>query len=95
MRRAAKRDASEKLIVETLRKAGASVYLMNQPCDILCGFNGENFLMEIKTPKTQYGKTLNGNQKAFNSTWRGLPIIIISTPEEAISWLNNQRRAAA
>jgi len=95
MRRAAKRDASEKLIVEALRKGGASVYLMDKPCDILCGFAGKTALIEAKTPKTSYGKKLNANQADFNATWRGSPIIIIRTSDEALEWLNSQRKAAA
>ena len=94
MRRAAKRDASEKDIVAALRNAGASVYLMDRPCDSIVGFSGVNHLVEFKTPDTRYGEWLNENQQEFNGSWRGSPIIILRTPDDAIAFVNALRRAA-
>jgi len=91
MRRAAKRDESEKDIVDALRKAGASVVRMDKPVDLLIGFAGATYLAECKTPKTHYGKTLNANQQDFQDSWRGGKVHIFKTPEEALKVLSDWR----
>lgn len=51
MRRAAKVDANQSEIVAALRKRGAAVLIVSQlknAFDILVGFNGRLFIMEIK-----------------------------------------------
>ncbi len=49
--RAKKVDANQPKIVEELRKAGAWVWIIHQPFDLLVAFNGELHLMEVKTDK--------------------------------------------
>ena len=72
MRRAARRDENEKSIVEALRAVGATVYYLDEPCDLLIGYNGQTVLMELKNPKTGYGKKgFNENQKHFAENWKG------------------------
>ena len=92
MRRAAKRDASEKKIVETLRKAGCSVVIMDKPVDLLIGIEGLNFLAECKTPGTQYGKKLNKNQQDFQDTWKGGAIFILKSVDDALQLVSIIRR---
>lgn len=56
MRRAAKRDLSEPLIVEALEKAGWKVY-RELPTDLLCWKAGKGFrVLECKTPRGKAGK---------------------------------------
>lgn len=43
-----KRDANEADIVSALRKAGAEVWLMDTPCDLLVAFRGCWYLIEVK-----------------------------------------------
>lgn len=88
MRRAAKRDLAEPLVVETFRKAGCTVERMDRPCDLLVGLHGITHLVEVKTGSKGYGKGLNGNQEAFARTWRGGPVLVVRTPEDALSLIN-------
>lgn len=86
MRRAAKRDVSEPEIVSTLRQCGFSVYRLDRPADLLVGFRGRCWLVEAKTGKTGYGKSLNENQQAFSEEWRGPPIVILRSAQDAMDW---------
>lgn len=88
MRRAAKRDASERPIVSTLRKIGCSVYIMDQPVDLLIGVAGKTFLAECKTPGTQYGKKLNKNQQDFQDNWRGDAVVTLRTIDDALTFVS-------
>jgi Holliday junction resolvase len=79
-------DHNQKEIVEALRKAGASVLVTSNVGkgfpDIIVGLAGKNWLIEIKNPKSSYGKTgLNKIQKDFHSTWTGRVHVIYSIDE--------------
>lgn len=83
MRRAAKVDANHSAIVAALRSIGASVQdlaSVGQGCpDILVGFRGRNYLMEIKVNK---GKpTLK--QDVWHMMWQG-QVVIVRTVDEAL-----------
>lgn len=83
----AKRDASEKEIVKTFEKMGFSVYRLDQPLDLLLGYQRQNFLVEVKTDT---GK-LTRAQKLFIKDWTGQHIII-STLDQAVTFANSVRR---
>lgn len=80
----AKRDSNQKDIVSALETIGCSVLLLHRVgdnCpDILVGYRGCNFLMEIKTEKG----ALTEGQKEFRELWRGSTFVVRS-PEEAIA----------
>lgn len=78
-----KRDASEAAIVEVLRKAGCSVIRMDKPVDLLVGFRGGTFLVEVKTGK---GK-LNEGQSEFIRQWRGAPVFVVRDTDGALETL--------
>jgi hypothetical protein len=68
-RTAAKRDGNEGAIVAALREAGATVEMLsvtNAP-DLLVGFRGINYLIEVKMPK----KKLKRGQHDWFWAWRG------------------------
>lgn len=88
MRRAAKRDIAEPLVVEAFRAAGCSVERMDRPCDLLVGLHGVSHLVEVKTGSKGYGKGLNANQAQWAEAWRGGRIYIVRTPDEALSLVN-------
>ena len=71
VRRAAKVDTNQPEIVAALKAVGASVqhlHMVGDGCfDILVGFRGVNYLLEIKTST---GK-LNDLQKEFRGKWKG------------------------
>jgi hypothetical protein len=86
MRRAAKRDIAEPEIVRVLTQCGFSVYRLNQPVDLLVGFRGRNFLVEVKTGNKGYGASLNDNQREFNDAWRGAKVVTLHSAQDAMDW---------
>ena len=76
-------DANQAEIVDDLRKVGASVGLLHEVghgCpDILVGFRGANYLIEIKT---EQGK-LNHAQIHWQFAWQG-QVGVAHTSEEAL-----------
>ena len=68
MRHAARVDANQAAIVAALRKAGASVWIIGLPVDLLVGHRGKTMLMEVKRD----GKAgFTPLQKSFMATWGG------------------------
>jgi len=81
------RDGNETIIVNALQGIGASVYRLDKPCDLLVGFRGRNYLLEIKLPVGPRGGTshsrLNDLQEEFAATWRG-QFEVVRSVEDAI-----------
>lgn len=82
----AQRDASEPAIVAVLERVGFSVYRLDKPVDLLCGFRGRNYLIEVKTGTKGYGKGLNANQQSFADDWRGSPVFTLHSVDDAVSF---------
>ena len=84
MRRAARRDSTERDIVATLRKLGWSVEFLNLPDgpDLLLGRYGRTNLVEVKT---RTGKLKVGQQR-WHDEWRGSKVIVLRSVEEAIDF---------
>ena len=72
------RDANEPEIVDALRAVGASVLLIDD-IDLVVGFRGVNYLLEVKTAT---GK-LNKKQEKFFRGWLG-QVNIVRTVEQAL-----------
>ena len=49
MRRAARVDATQEAIVSALRAAGAYVWVIGLPVDLLVGYKGHTFCVEVKS----------------------------------------------
>jgi hypothetical protein len=91
MRRRARIDANQPLIVKALREAGASVLSlspMGSGCpDLLVGFGGRNFLMEIKDPtKKPSQRELTDDEKEFMRAWLG-QVTVVETADEALEFI--------
>ena len=90
MRRAARVDANQSEIVAALREAGASVWIIGLPLDILCGYQGKTALIEVKTlncklnPKPSRHTQL---QKEFMLTWRGGTVATVTDVRGALGVL--------
>lgn len=87
--RAARTDRNQTTIVQGLRGAGASVTILsmvgNGVPDILVGFRGINYLMEIKDWKKPPSKRkLTPLEQEFFDTWRG-QVDKIETLDDALS----------
>ena len=81
MRYAARVDKNQEQIVSTLRKAGAYVWIIGLPVDLLVGYKGHTFLVEVKIgPK----KHLTALQDDFFKSWSGSTLARIDGPEAAL-----------
>jgi len=81
MRRAARIDANQTQIVSALRAAGAYVWIIGLPVDLLVGYKNHTFLVEIKTDSK---KRLTKLQADFFENWSGSTLARIDSPEAAI-----------
>lgn len=79
-----KADANTKGIVDDLRKAGVSVRFIGKPLDLIVGYAGQTFLIEIKNPngKDKRGKSWE-QQLKFMEEWRG-QVCVCHTTEEVL-----------
>lgn len=60
---------------------------------MVIGLVGVTVLVEIKNPETSYGKSgLRDSQKIFASRWRGSPIAVVRTEQEAVELVTATRR---
>ena len=83
---AAKRDANEPEIRDMLEAFGLSVHQMDRPADLLVGYGGRTYLVEVKMPKG----TFTPPQKKFRETWRG-DYIVLRTISEAEAFARSVR----
>ena len=86
-------DTNHKEIVKALRDAGATVVslaAMKHGCpDLLCGYNGETILMEIKRDaKAKF----TPDQLDFLGKWKGGAISRVDSVEAAIRALGITRK---
>jgi hypothetical protein len=85
MRYARRVDANQAEIVAALRKAGAKVKVVHQPYDLQIWAGDRTMYIEVKNPKTHYGrKGLNGKQTEES---KGLPVYMVDGVEAALSAL--------
>jgi hypothetical protein len=81
MRRAARVDATQEAIVSALRAAGAYVWVIGLPVDLLVGYNNHSFLVEVKSGPS---KRLTKLQADFFENWMGGTLCRIDCPEAAL-----------
>jgi hypothetical protein len=81
IRRAARVDANQAQIVSALRAAGAYVWIIGLPVDLLVGYKGHTFLVEVKDGSR---KRLTALQQDFFDNWSGSTLARIDGPEAAL-----------
>lgn len=81
MRRAARVDATQEAIVSALRAAGAYVWIIGLPVDLLVGYKGHTFCVEVKSGPS---KRLTKLQADFFENWSGSTLARIDCPEAAL-----------
>jgi len=81
MRRAARVDSNQTQIISALRAAGAYVWIIGLPVDLLVGYKNHTFLVEIKTNSK---KRLTKLQADFFENWSGSTLARIDSPEAAL-----------
>lgn len=74
-------DPNQKEIVAALRSAGASVDIIGDPVDLVVGYRGKNFLMEVKRDAKA---RMQPSQVAFMSEWRG-QVVRVNSINEALA----------
>lgn len=89
IRRAAKTDRNQGLIVEALRDACCAVQTLHAVgggCpDLLVSRAGKNYLLEVKADEAQRrrkSKTAE-KQQAWRAVWRG-PVAVVTSVDEAL-----------
>ena len=81
MRHAKRVDANQDQIIIALRAAGASVWIISLPVDLLVGYKGHTFLVEIKrTAKSRFTPL----QADFFESWGGGTLARIDSPDAAL-----------
>ena len=81
MRYAARVDANQAEIVKALRDAGAYVWIIGLPVDLLVGYKNHTFLVEVKSTSK---KRLTALQADFFENWCGGTLARIDSPEAAL-----------
>lgn len=81
MRYAARVDANQAEIVKVLRDAGAYVWIIGLPVDLLVGYKNTTFLVEVKDGSK---KRLTALQDDFFQNWTGSTLARIDSPEAAL-----------
>ena len=81
MRYAARVDENQAAIVQALRNAGAYVWIIGLPVDLLVGYKDRTLLMEVKTTSK---KRLTGLQATFFEKWTGGTLCRVDSPESAL-----------
>ena len=81
MRYAARVDKNQEQIVLALRAVGAYVWIIGLPVDLLVGYKGHTFLVEVKDGPR---KRLTALQEDFFANWSGSTLARIDGPEAAL-----------
>jgi hypothetical protein len=89
MKYGVKKDANHNEIVAALQQAGAYVLDMSHVGrgfpDLIVGFRSQTILVEIKNPKTSYGKKgLNKNQLKWKESWTGGAYCVVDSIDAAL-----------
>jgi hypothetical protein len=81
MRYAARVDANQKQIISALEAAGAYVWVIGLPVDLLVGHKGHTWLVEIKRDSKA---RLTPLQRDFFESWTGGTLARVDSPEAAL-----------
>lgn len=87
VRRAARTDANQAAIVAAMQAAGASVWVIGLPVDLLVGAGGNTALVEVKTlvgKRSPKAAPYTKLQTDFMASWRGGAIATITDVESAV-----------
>lgn len=92
MHKHGKVDLNQTAIVNCLRDVGASVEITSDlgggfP-DLVVGYAGKTFLMEVKT---ETGK-LTKHQIKFNSEWKGSSVYVVRSEFEAVKIITGDHK---
>ena len=84
MRKRNKPDSNQPKIVQALRDIGAVVFLIGRPFDLLVGFRGQWFLLEVKNPEGRDKLGLSQEADILALGLVGVEVHVVRSGEEAI-----------
>ena len=84
MRSRNKPDSNQPKIVEELRKIGAVVFLIGRPFDLLVGFRGQLFLLEVKNPEGRDKLGTSQEADILTLSLVGVSVSVVRSVEESI-----------
>jgi hypothetical protein len=84
MRYAARVDANQRQIITALEAAGANVWVIGLPVDLLVGHKNHTYLVECKHGPR---KRLTPLQADFFESWSGSTLARVDSPEAALRML--------
>jgi hypothetical protein len=90
VRHAARVDKNQSEIVACLRDAGATVWIIGLPVDLLIGYNGKTALAEVKILQGKKKPKAAGYtdlQVQFMQSWNGGTVATLTDVESAIRLL--------
>lgn len=88
---AKRRDENELEIVHALEQIGCHVTRLDDPFDLLVGYRGRDFKMEVKMPRG----TLTDDQVDYIADNRGAPLHVVTTVDQAIAVVSRETEVAA
>lgn len=86
-------DGNHRTVVDAFRRAGCSVLVLSTSVagapDLLAGCAGRSFLVEVKDgSKPPSRRKLRDSQVEFAASWRGSPVHVVKSAEEAFELAN-------
>ena len=90
MRRASRRDANERRVIDALRACGAYVKQINDEgaFDLLVFYRGHTLLLEVKDgDKPPSARALTPGEAKFHAEWPGQNLHIVNSEHEALDIL--------
>lgn len=85
LRRASRKDANQSRIVKALRDLGVSVYILNEPVDLVTGFRGTLRMLEVKDgDRVPSQRKLKPSQVKFMTEFAGCPVFKVENIYEAL-----------
>jgi hypothetical protein len=90
MRRASRRDANERRVIDALRACGAYVKQINDEgaFDLLVFYRGHTLLLEVKDgDKPPSARALTPAEAKFHAEWPGTNLYIVNSEHEALDIL--------
>ena len=90
MRRASRRDANERRVIDALKACGAYVKQINDAgaFDLLVYYRGRTLLLEVKDgDKPPSARALTPAEQKFHAEWPGQNLHIVNSEQEALDIL--------
>lgn len=84
------KDENEDDIVKAFKKAGAEVFIIDRPFDLLVAYHGELVLVEVKTHK---GKLSETQKQDLSKLWqKGITIYVVRNNKDVRNVLQELRQ---